>query len=137
MTSLRWRKHLFMAAALLWGVPGVVIAIKGVVAYTSVAMQSLWCLFPVTIAVMTGFFFMFSRIVTRYISRIGSLPANKVTLLNTFPRRGWLLMLFMMGLGMLVKLLPGVPVGFVAAFYSGLGPMLLLSAVKFALSARN
>lgn len=136
MTSLRQRKLLYLAAALIWGVPGAVIAIKGVMAYTFVAKQSLWYLFPVTIAVMIGFFFMFSRIVARYVSRIESLPANKVTLLNTFSFRSWLLMFFMMGLGMLVKLLPCVPVGFVASFYSGLGPMLLLSAARFVLRVR-
>ncbi len=136
MMSLRRRKPLYYAAALLWGVPGTVIAIKGVMAYTSVAKQSLWYLFPVTIAVMIGFFFMFSRIVARYVSRIDSLPANKVTLLNTFPLRGWLLMFFMMGLGLALKSVPDLSVAFVASFYSGLGPMLLLSAVKFVLRAR-
>lgn len=130
------RKHLYLAAALLWGVPGTVIAIKGVMAYTFVAWRSLWSLFPATIVVMTGFFFMFNRIVARYISRIESLPANKVTLLNTFPLRGWLLMFLMMGLGLVLRSLPGLSVAFVASFYSGLGPMLLLSAAKFVLSAR-
>lgn len=130
------RRRLYLSAALLWGVPGVVIAIKGVKAYTFVASSSLWYLFPVTIAVMIGFFFMFRRIVVRYISRIESLPDSDVSLLNTFPPRGWLLMFFMMGLGMALKFVPNLPVAFVASFYSGLGPMLLLSAVRFGQHSR-
>ena len=130
------RKHLYLAAALLWGVPGAVITIKGVMAYTFVAWQSQWYLFPVTIVVMTGFFFMFNRVVARYISRIESLPADKLNLQNTFSFRSWLLMFFMMGLGLLLKHVPDLSVAFVASFYSGLGPLLLLSAAKFALRVR-
>lgn len=136
MMPVLQRKHLYLAAALLWGVPGAVITIKGVMAYTFVAWQSLWYLFPVTIVVMTGFFFMFNRVVARYISRIESLPADKLTLLNTFSFRSWLLMFFMMGLGLLLKHVPDLSVAFVASFYSGLGPLLLLSAAKFALRVR-
>lgn len=136
MMPVLQRKHLYLAAALLWGVPGAVITIKGVMAYTFVAWQSLWYLFPVTIVVMTGFFFMFNRVVARYISRIDSLPADKLTLQNTFSFRSWLLMFFMMGLGLLLKHVPDLSVAFVASFYSGLGPLLLLSAAKFALRVR-
>lgn len=136
MMPVLQRKHLYLAAALLWGVPGAVITIKGVMAYTFVAWQSQWYLFPVTIVVMTGFFFMFNRVVARYISRIESLPADKLTLQNTFSFRSWLLMFFMMGLGLLLKHVPNLSVAFVASFYSGLGPLLLLSAAKFALRVR-
>lgn len=131
------RRRLYLSAALLWGVPGVVILIKGVKAYTLVASSSLWYLFPVTIAVMIGFFFMFRRIVVRYISRIESLPDSDVSLLNTFPPRGWLLMFFMMGLGMVLKHVPNLSVAFVASFYSGLGSMLLLSAARFGQQGAN
>lgn len=130
------RRRLYLFAALFWGVPGLGIVAKGVKAYTLVSTQSLWYLFPVTFAVMIGFFFMFRHIAARYISRIESLPDSNVSLLNTFPLRGWMLMFFMMGLGMALKFVPNLPVAFVASFYSGLGPMLLLSAVRFGLHSR-
>lgn len=135
MMSVPRRKHLYLVAALLWGVPGVHITVKGLLSYMRLDSHCVWLLLFLTAIVAVGFFFMFRRIVARYASRIESLPASEIALLNTFPRRGWLLMFFMMGLGALVKLLPGVPVGFVAAFYSGLGPMLLFSSARFALRA--
>lgn len=130
------RRHLCLLAALLWGVAGGVVSTKGVLAYACVASQHLWYLLPITAVVMAGFFFMFRRIVAKYVSRIESLPACKVALKNIFPLRGWLLMSFMMGLGMALGAMPDLPIEFVASFYSGLGAMLLLSAAKFALRAR-
>lgn len=38
---------------------------------------------------------------------------------------------FMMGLGIALKHIPGVPSAFTASFYSGLGPMLILSSLRF------
>lgn len=37
----------------------------------------------------------------------------------------------MMGLGIALKHIPQVPSAFTAAFYSGLGPMLLISSVRY------
>ena len=73
---------------------------------------------------------MFRRIVDRYCSRIASLPDN-VTIWQTFPTRGWILVVFMMCLGIVLKHIPSVPSAFTASFYSGLGPMLVLASARF------
>ena len=91
------RKHLYVVAAVIWGIPGIIITSKG----------------------------------------IGALP-EKVKIWQTFPTRGWILLVFMMGLGIALKHIPGVPSAFTASFYTGLGPMLLLSAGRYLLkSGRN
>ena len=46
------------------------------------------------------------------------------------PVRGWVIVIFMMCLGMALKII-GVPVAFTASFYSGLGPALLTAAILF------
>lgn len=92
--------------------------------------ENIWWLLLITIGVLTGFFLMFRKIVHRYCERIASLP-DKVRLLQTFPLRGWILLIFMMSLGIVLKHIPGIPSAFTASFYSGLGPMLLLSAIRF------
>ena len=45
--------------------------------------------------------------------------------------KGWILVLFMMGLGISLKFIPGVPTEFFATFYCGLGPALIAAAAKF------
>lgn len=124
------RRHLFIIAALIWGVPGIIITLKGVTAYRDIASGDIWWLLLITASVCSGFYFMFSRIVGRYSERISSLP-DRVNALMTFPVRGWVLLLFMMGLGITLKYIPNIPIQFTASFYSGLGPMLILSAIKY------
>lgn len=90
----------------------------------------LWWLILITVLVLAGFFFMFSRIVDRYSARIAALP-EKTSFGQTFPLRGWILIVFMSCLGVALKFIPGVPAEFTASFYSGLGPMLIFAACRF------
>lgn len=128
------RIYLYYIAASLWGIPGVIITVKGLKAYLTMPQDKLWWLFLITAIVLVGFFFMFSRIVGRYSARIAALP-EKTTLWQTFPLRGWILIAFMASLGVALKFIPGVPAEFTASFYSGLGPMLIYSAVRFIANA--
>lgn len=130
------RKYLYAIAALIWGIPGIIITSKGIEAYTIQPADNLWWLLLITAAVLAGFFLMFRRIVGRYSGRIASLP-EKVRIWQTFPPRGWILLVFMMGLGIALKHIPGVPSAFTASFYTGLGPMLLLSSGRFLLNSRR
>ena len=124
------RKYLYIVAGLIWGIPGVIIAIKGIKAYCIQPSENLWWLLMITVAVLAAFFFMFRRIVDRYCDRIAALP-DKVSIWQTFPTRGWILVVFMKCLGIVLKHIPAVPTAFTASFYSGLGPMLVLASLRF------
>lgn len=130
------RRYLYLIAAALWGIPGVIITVKGFKSYLTMPAGDLWWLLLITAAVLAGFYFMFSRIVDRYAARIASLPA-KTTLWQTFPLRGWVLIVCMSCLGMALKFIPGIPAAFTASFYSGLGPMLVYAACRFILSGKR
>ena len=123
-------KHLYVVAAVIWGIPGIIITLKGIDAYRMQPSENIWWLLLITAAVLTGFFLMFRRIVDRYCSRIAALP-DKVKIWQTFPVRGWVLLVFMMSLGIALKHIPGIPSAFTASFYTGLGPMLLLGSGRF------
>ena len=124
------RKHLYFAASVIWGIPGIMITIKGIKAYADQPSENLWWLLLITAFVLASFFLMFRRIVDRYSDRIASLP-ERVKIWQTFPLRGWILLVFMMFLGIALKHIPGIPSAFTASFYTGLGPMLLLSAGRY------
>ena len=125
------RKHLYAAAGVIWGIPGFIITSKGISAYGMQSSDTLWWLLMITAAVLTAFFFMFRRIVDRYCDRIAALP-DKVSIWQTFPTRGWILVVFMTCLGIVLKHIPAIPTAFTASFYSGLGPMLVLASARFA-----
>lgn len=130
------RNNLFYVAAAIWGIPGVIITIKGISAYTRMPAGNLWWLILITLVVLMGFFIMFHRIVVKYSRLINALPEN-TSILKTFPLKGWILIIFMMCLGMALKFFPGIPEAFTASFYSGLGPALLYSAFLFAFKGRR
>ena len=124
------KSNLYLIAALIWGIPGIIISVKGIRAYMSMDPDNLWWLLLITAAVIAGFYLMFSRIVDRYSARIASLPL-KTNIWQTFPLRGWILVICMTCLGIVLKFIPGIPASFTASFYSGLGPMLVVAALRF------
>lgn len=129
------RKCLYLIAALIWGIPGITITLKGINAYSNIQPSQLWWLLVATACTVIFFFCIFRRVTRRYIERIATLP-DKCPSHQTFPPKGWILILFMMGLGITLKFIPGVPVQFTASFYTGLGPMLILSSLRFIFALR-
>ena len=124
------RAYSFIIAAAIWGIPGINIAIKGLRTYMLMKPENLWWLMLVTVAVSVFFFFIFRRVVRIYSERIDSLP-DRVMIWQIFPPQGWILLVFMMGLGITLKYIPGIPISFTASFYSGLGPMLIVASLRF------
>ena len=68
------RTVLYYIAAILWGMPGVIIAIKGIKTYLSMPSEDMWWLMLITAFVLVGFFFMFRKAVDKYSAHIASRP---------------------------------------------------------------
>lgn len=130
MLSEMKRCALYFVAAALWGIPGVIITVKGVNAYLSMPLRKLLWLMSGTAVVLVCFFFMLRKAVGKYSALIAAQP-EKTSIWHTFPLRGWILILFMMCLGMSLKFIPWIPLEFTASFYSGLGPMLIFASYGF------
>ena len=124
------KRYLYTIAGLIWGLPGLMITWKGLTAYTLMPQPKIYWLCAIILCVLTGFIWMFRRIVDRYCGLIDALP-EQTTLWHTFPLRGWILVVGMSCLGMVLKFLPFIPMEFTASFYSGLGPALVLAAIRF------
>ena len=122
------RAYSYVIAVAIWGIPGINIAIKGVKTYMLMNPDALWWLMLITIAV--SIFIIFRRVVRKYSERIASLP-DSVMIWQIFPPKGWILLAIMMGLGITLKYIPGIPMSFTASFYSGLGPMLIVSSIQY------
>lgn len=92
------RTALYYIAAALWGTPGVIITIKGVEAYLTMPGRKLWWLMLITAAVLAGFFFMFRKAADKYSAHIAA-QARKTAPWRAFPLSGWILIVFMLCLG--------------------------------------
>lgn len=126
------KRHLLLANAIVWGAPGIKVLVTGIQSYLAVWPSKIivWLALG-TVAVLFGFNWMFSRIVRRYSDRILSFPENKKSILVFLPLRGWILVIFMMCLGISLKFIPGIPTEFFASFYPGLGTALIVAGATF------
>ena len=124
------KRFLYLTACIIWGIPGIMITIKGIHAYTTMPSDEIWWLLLITAFILASFIVMFHRIVERYCALIDVEP-DKTTIWHTFPLRGWILIVCMMCLGIALKFMPFIPAEFTASFYSGLGPALVIAAVLF------
>ena len=123
-------KHLLLVNGLLWTAIGTRIAIIGLNYYGQ--LESIpWWYYLLSALVFAGFWFMFTGVVRRYAGRILSMTEPRTSVFKTFSVKGYLIIAFMITLGITLKRLPQVPDSFIAWFYTGLGPGLLSAGIRF------
>ncbi len=125
------KEHLLAVNGLMWAAIGTKIAITGVRHYAMAQPEKLWWMIPLSLLVFAGFYMMFTGIVRKYAERIHALPGPREPIWKTFSLKGYLIIAFMISLGISLKYIPGIPEPFFAWFYLGLGPGLLSAGVRF------
>ena len=123
--------HLLAVNGLLWTAIGTKIAVTGVVNYLKAALEKLGWMIPLSLLVFAAFYMMFTGIVRKYSERIQALPGPKEPIYKTFSLKGYLIIAFMITLGITLKYVPGIPQSFFAWFYLGLGAGLLSAGIRF------
>ena len=115
----------------MWTAIGTKISVTGLCHYLITPLNKLWWHITLSLLVFAGFYIMFTGIVQKYSERIQSLPGPKEPIYKTFSLKGYLIIAFMISLGITLKYIPGIPDSFFAWFYMGLGPGLLSAGVRF------
>lgn len=131
------KEHLLLMQVVFWFAPGVVICKKGVLAMLSVYEvhpDRVWWLMLSALLVLVAFLLMFRNFVNRYTERILNFPTRKKSLFAFLDLHGYILITFMMCLGISLKYIPGMPPEFFAGFYPGLGSALAISGIRYFLS---
>ena len=131
------REHLLLMQVLFWLFPGIKILITGINAMKIVNElnpERVWWLALIAIVVAALFSLMFNNFIKRYTARILSFPKRKKSLFAFFDLRGYILIIFMMGLGISLKFIPGIPTEFFAGFYPGLGTALTIAGIRYFIS---
>ena len=117
---------------LLWAAIGTKITITGVSSYLRLGTTpALWWMIPLSLLVFAGFYAMFTGVVRKYAARILAMTGDRQPIYKTFSLKGYLIIAFMVGLGIALKHIPGIPTSFFAWFYSGLGLGLLSAGIRF------
>ena len=137
-------KHLLAINGLMWTAIGTKIAVTGLSHYfqlfsvpsdtlVSCPPSALLWMIPLSILVFAAFYMMFTGVVRKYSARIMAMTEEKTPVWKTFSLKGYLIIAFMISLGISLKHIPGVPFTFFAWFHTGLGLGLLSAGIRFLL----
>lgn len=122
-------RHAYRTAALLWIIAGGNVLRLGVLSWLryegSLVAPLLW------LVASFAFFalFIFPRVSRRNLDYVAGLEAPY--LWQCFSPRSWLIMAFMIALGVSIRSLGLAPDSFISGFYCGLGSALLLAALPY------
>ena len=128
------KEKLLIVAGVVWAIAGSNILRIGIASYIESFDRGnpfplLWMI-PLSALILTGFMMMFRKVVKRNTRRILSYTEKK-SVFAFFDIKGYLLMAFMMALGITLRSVNLLPAAFFAVFYTGLGTALTLSGVRF------
>jgi hypothetical protein len=126
------KQTLILIAGIVWAIAGFNIVRIGLIAYQG---NFTWWRGLLSIAVFTVFqVFIFGKMVKKHTARILQYEDERQNFFRFFDTKSYLIMAFMMTLGIGLRVSGVVPTGFIAYFYTGLGASLLTAGVLFLIS---
>lgn len=123
------KNTLILIAGIVWAIAGFNIVRIGLVAYEG---NFTWWRAVLSVAVYAIFqLFIFGKMVQKHTDRILNYKEERQNFFRFFDTRSYLIMAFMMTLGIGLRVSGVVPNTFIAFFYTGLGASLLTAGVLF------
>lgn len=119
---------LLITAGALWLIAGVNILRIGMAAFAEVSAVPALSL---ALLIFIGFSMMFMRIVRKHQRRILGYTEERKSIFFCFDRKGYLLMVLMIALGVTLRASGLLPPFFFAFFYTGLGGALTFAGLQF------
>jgi hypothetical protein len=125
------KRYLLLVAALVWTFAGCMLLFRGF---------SMLLLFPkllwlkIVISLVAGiifYFALFSRISKKHAQRIIVMQIERSCLFSFFNLRSYIMMAFMISMGIALRKTGLVPLEYLSLFYVAMGTPLLLSTVQF------
>ena len=125
------KNTLILIAGIVWAIAGFNIVRIGLIAYKG---NFTWWRALLSVAVYAVFqLFIFGKMVLKHTNRILNYEDERQNFFRFFDTRSYLIMAFMMTLGIGLRVSGAVPNTFIAFFYTGLGASLLTAGVLFIL----
>lgn len=122
---------LFFIAGTLWMVAGFNIMRIGISTWTVDSTSWIFKFFESCIVFLFFFSFIFDRLYKKYSIRINNKNDGLHCPFSFFDKKGLLMMLFMIVMGISIRYFHLLPISFFSFFYSGLGFALMLTGFRF------
>lgn len=128
-------KYLLILAGIFWILAGINIDKIGFQAY-----KSHITLFNILISIIIFIIFyciIFNKLVLKHTNRIISSKIEKQKFYKFFDLKSYFIMIFMIVLGIVIRIFNLLSDTYIGVFYSGLGTALFLSGIKFIINYRK
>lgn len=122
------KRSLIGISAFVWLIAGFNVLRFGIIEYRG---RFSFLILMFTVAVFIPFFIMFQKMVVNNIKRILSMAENKILFLKFFSLKSYIIIAFMMTLGIVLRNMELVPRYFITFFYTGLGTALFSAGLRY------
>lgn len=125
------REVLLISAGVVWIVAGANILRIGIVTWMNDSQYWLFKIGEATVVFLLFFILIFRRIYYQHTERILQKKKEKNCPFSFFDVKSWILMIFMISLGITVRTLHLLPNSFISVFYTGLSLALIATGTLF------
>lgn len=123
-------RQLLLLAGMVWIVAGANILRIGILTWLADSQYWLFKAGEAAIVFLIFFNLIFKKLYTKHTKRICK-KANNNHLLSFFDLKGWIIMSFMITLGVTVRKFQLLPNSFISVFYTGLSIALIITGILF------
>lgn len=125
------RQVLLFTAGAVWIVAGVNILRIGIVTWTHTSQDWMFKIGEATVVFLLFFVLIFRRLYYKHTQRIEQKDEHKNCPFSFFDVKSWIVMVFMISLGITIRSFHLLSDSFISVFYTGLSVALILTGVLF------
>ncbi|WP_455591072.1 hypothetical protein [Bacteroides sp.] len=125
------RQALLITAGIVWIVAGANILRIGIVTWLDTSEYWLFKIGEASIVFLLFFILIFRRLYYKHTRRIEQKQSEKNCPFAFFDAKGWIIMVFMITVGITIRTFHLLPDTFISVFYTGLSVALMVTGVLF------
>ena len=125
------RQFLLITAGIVWIIAGANILRIGIVTWINSTQDWMFKIGEATVVFLLFFVFIFRKLYYKHTRRIEEKKEDKNCPFSFFDVKSWIMMVFMIALGITIRSLHLLPDSFISVFYTGLSIVLILTGILF------
>ncbi|WP_148371757.1 hypothetical protein [Bacteroides bouchesdurhonensis] len=125
------RQFLLITAGIVWIIAGTNILRIGIVTWMNSTQDWMFKIGEATVVFLLFFVFIFRKLYYKHTRRIEEKKEDKNCPFSFFDVKSWIMMVFMIALGITIRSLHLLPDSFISVFYTGLSIALILTGILF------
>ena len=125
------RQFLLITAGIVWSIAGTNILRIGIVTWMNSTQDWMFKIGEATVVLLLLFVYIFRKLYYKHTRRIEEKKEDKNCPFSFLDVKSWIMMVFMIALGITIRSLHLLPDSFISVFYTGLSIALILTGILF------